>query len=225
MEVIENVLTCPSLSMLYGSLLKAVLFEGLNFTQIDHIRDLEKFFSFRRWEIIPSDYTFLTISSWACVYSHPFLCSVWTEESQCTLLNASITETFNCSFSCGPDCWKLSQYPCLQVYVNLTSSGEKLLLYHTEETIKINQKVGTWHTAFQLPRRASHQALCLWSSPLPAFQRKVLPGSRACLFHSENLLCDSCLENIYFLCKLWTNHSYICGSADLAFTSIWKGKY
>ncbi|XP_008571202.1 PREDICTED: calcium-activated potassium channel subunit beta-2 isoform X1 [Galeopterus variegatus] len=66
--------------------------------------------------------------------------SVWTEESQCTLLNASITETFNCSFSCGPDCWKLSQYPCLQVYVNLTSSGEKLLLYHTEETMKINQK-------------------------------------------------------------------------------------
>ncbi|OBS67794.1 hypothetical protein A6R68_03665, partial [Neotoma lepida] len=71
--------------------------------------------------------------------------SVWTEEAQCTLLNVSITETFNCSFSCGPDCWKLSQYPCLQVYVNLTSSGEKLLLYHTEETMKINQKV--WLTA------------------------------------------------------------------------------
>ncbi|KAB0361430.1 hypothetical protein FD754_005586 [Muntiacus muntjak] len=69
-----------------------------------------------------------------------YMQSVWTEEAQCTLLNASITETFNCSFSCGPDCWKLSQYPCLQVYVNLTSSGEKLLLYHTEETIKINQK-------------------------------------------------------------------------------------
>ncbi|EPQ18158.1 Calcium-activated potassium channel subunit beta-2 [Myotis brandtii] len=69
-----------------------------------------------------------------------YMQSVWTEESQCTLLNASITETFNCSFSCGPDCLKLSQYPCLQVYVNLTSSGEKLLLYHTEETMKINQK-------------------------------------------------------------------------------------
>uniref|UniRef100_A0A4X1VA85 Calcium-activated potassium channel subunit beta n=1 Tax=Sus scrofa TaxID=9823 RepID=A0A4X1VA85_PIG len=44
-----------------------------------------------------------------------YMQSVWTEEAQCTLLNASITETFNCSFSCGPDCWKLSQYPCLQV--------------------------------------------------------------------------------------------------------------
>uniref|UniRef100_A0A8C0JTH1 Calcium-activated potassium channel subunit beta n=1 Tax=Canis lupus dingo TaxID=286419 RepID=A0A8C0JTH1_CANLU len=54
-----------------------------------------------------------------------YMQSVWTEESQCTLLNATITDTFNCSFSCGPDCWKLSQYPCLQVHVNLTSSGER----------------------------------------------------------------------------------------------------
>lgn len=74
-----------------------------------------------------------------------FLFSVWTEEAQCSLLNASITETFNCSFSCGPDCWKISQYPCLQVYVNLTSSGQKLLLYHTEETMKINSEVGAWN--------------------------------------------------------------------------------
>ncbi|XP_039342989.1 calcium-activated potassium channel subunit beta-2 isoform X4 [Mauremys reevesii] len=69
-----------------------------------------------------------------------YMQSVWTEEAQCTLLNASITEAFNCSFSCGPDCWKISQYPCLQVYVNLTSSGQKLLLYHTEETMKINSE-------------------------------------------------------------------------------------
>uniref|UniRef100_A0A8C5QXB0 Calcium-activated potassium channel subunit beta-2 n=2 Tax=Anura TaxID=8342 RepID=A0A8C5QXB0_9ANUR len=70
-----------------------------------------------------------------------YMQSVWTEEAQCTLINASITETFNCSFSCGPDCWKISQYPCLQVYVNLTSSGQKVLLYHTEETLKVNSEV------------------------------------------------------------------------------------
>ncbi|XP_072264230.1 calcium-activated potassium channel subunit beta-2 [Pyxicephalus adspersus] len=69
-----------------------------------------------------------------------YMQSVWTEETQCTLLNASITETFNCSFSCGPDCWKISQYPCLQVHVNLTSSGQKVLLYHNEETIKVNSE-------------------------------------------------------------------------------------
>lgn len=69
-----------------------------------------------------------------------YIQSVWTQETQCVLLNASITETFNCSFSCGPDCWKISHYPCLQVYVNLTSSGQKFLLYHTEETMKINSE-------------------------------------------------------------------------------------
>ncbi|XP_073531035.1 calcium-activated potassium channel subunit beta-2 isoform X1 [Phyllobates terribilis] len=69
-----------------------------------------------------------------------YMQSVWTEETQCTLLNASITETFNCSFSCGPDCWKISQYPCLQVHVNLTSSGQKVLLYHNEETLKVNSE-------------------------------------------------------------------------------------
>ncbi|XP_073482347.1 calcium-activated potassium channel subunit beta-2 isoform X1 [Lithobates pipiens] len=67
-----------------------------------------------------------------------YMQSVWTVETQCTLLNASITETFNCSFSCGPDCWKISQYPCLQVHVNLTLSGQKVLLYHNEETLKVN---------------------------------------------------------------------------------------
>ncbi|XP_077204458.1 calcium-activated potassium channel subunit beta-2 isoform X1 [Paroedura picta] len=69
-----------------------------------------------------------------------YMQSVWTEETQCTLLNASITETFNCSFNCGPDSWKHSQYPCLQVYVNVTSLGQKFLLYHTEETMKINSE-------------------------------------------------------------------------------------
>lgn len=78
--------------------------------------------------------------------------SVWTEETQCTLLNASITETFNCSFSCGPDCWKTSQYPCLQVYVNVSFSGQKCLLYHTEETMKINAEVRTNSSTIQSPK-------------------------------------------------------------------------
>ncbi|XP_005991985.1 calcium-activated potassium channel subunit beta-2 [Latimeria chalumnae] len=66
--------------------------------------------------------------------------SVWTKESQCTLLNATIKDVLNYSLSCGSDCWIISQYPCLQVYVNLTSFGEELLLYHTEETRKANSK-------------------------------------------------------------------------------------
>uniref|UniRef100_A0A4W2G5H3 Calcium-activated potassium channel subunit beta n=2 Tax=Bos TaxID=9903 RepID=A0A4W2G5H3_BOBOX len=152
-----------------------------------------------------------------------YMQSVWTEEAQCTLLNASITETFNCSFSCGPDCWKLSQYPCLQVYVNLTSSGEKLLLYHTEETIKINQKVGAWHTLHLIhPHVAPHQFISLCSSSVPAFQSKHAT-TKSTLPHPVTefiALLDPCLRNIYFLCKSWSNQSPLCSSEGLAFTSI-----
>ncbi|XP_027441338.1 calcium-activated potassium channel subunit beta-2 isoform X4 [Zalophus californianus] len=106
-----------------------------------------------------------------------YMQSVWTKESQCTLVNASITETFNCSFSCGPDCWKLSQYPCLQVYVNLTSSGEKLLLYHTEETMKINQKIHSiifWRALLLFRNRLSVYFLRLGSAPIYPSVEKIL---------------------------------------------------
>ena len=127
---------------------KAALCKGIHITS-----RFGRFFRSRNWQFLRPWHLCLLFSS---------LCSVWTEEAQCTLLNASITETFNCSFSCGPDCWKLSQYPCLQVYVNLTSSGEKLLLYHTEETIKINQKVGAWHTLHLIhPHVAPRQSISL----------------------------------------------------------------
>ncbi|XP_073753100.1 calcium-activated potassium channel subunit beta-2 isoform X3 [Callorhinus ursinus] len=106
-----------------------------------------------------------------------YMQSVWTKESQCTLVNASITETFNCSFSCGPDCWKLSQYPCLQVYVNLTSSGEKLLLYHTEETMKINQKIHSiifWRALLLFRNWLSVYFLRLGSAPIYLSVEKIL---------------------------------------------------
>lgn len=137
-----------------------------------------------------------------------FLCSVWTEEAQCTLMNVSITETFNCSFSCGPDCWKLSQYPCLQVYVNLTSSGEKFLLYHTEETMKINQKVGALLTA---PGHLSAQPTGLpslstfpFASVSKEAHQEVGP---TCSIHRT--YSGSVYRNAGFLYKLWTSHSFI----------------
>lgn len=129
--------------------------------------------------MVASDYAFLAVSSFDLCLLSPSLCSVWTEESQCTLLNASITETFNCSFSCGPDCWKLSQYPCLQVYVNLTSSSEKLLLYHTEETMKINQKVGACVSAtpagFPQPAHFSLEVPCARISKEHTTRKQVVP--------------------------------------------------
>lgn len=111
--------------------------------------------------------------------------SVWTEESQCTLLNATITDTFNCSFSCGPDCWKLSQYPCLQVHVNLTSSGERLLLYHTEETMKVNQKVGC--PAHLCPPPTPNLHTCARPAP-PAWAAGPAPGGLTLSVHMSHVL-------------------------------------
>ncbi|MBN3276249.1 KCMB2 protein, partial [Polyodon spathula] len=64
--------------------------------------------------------------------------SVWTEESWCTVLNSSNIGDMNCTFSCGSDCYGVSKYPCLQVFVILNSSGEVYRLSHTEETLEIN---------------------------------------------------------------------------------------
>ncbi|XP_051874360.1 calcium-activated potassium channel subunit beta-2 [Pristis pectinata] len=66
--------------------------------------------------------------------------SVWTEVSKCTVLEARITNCRNCKFNCGPDCWKPSQSACLQVYVNLSSSGMKVLLHQSEETVRFNSE-------------------------------------------------------------------------------------
>ncbi|KAJ8356965.1 hypothetical protein SKAU_G00197590 [Synaphobranchus kaupii] len=60
--------------------------------------------------------------------------SVWTEESSCTVLNATITVEMNCTYSCGSDCWRGSKYPCLQVFVSLNASGRIVRLSHNEET-------------------------------------------------------------------------------------------
>ncbi|XP_051528959.1 calcium-activated potassium channel subunit beta-2 isoform X3 [Myxocyprinus asiaticus] len=63
---------------------------------------------------------------------------VWTEESNCTVLNSSIIADINCSYNCGSECRKSSRYPCLQVYVSLNSSGRVLRLSHNEEAHEAN---------------------------------------------------------------------------------------
>lgn len=145
---------------LYRSQPKAALFKGIHVNK-QVVLQIWKIFQVKFLTNYPLPLHLLCHWHLGLCLLSPSLCSVWTEEAQCTLLNATITETFNCSFSCGPDCWKLSQYPCLQVYVNLTSSGEKLLLYHTEETMKINQKVGAWHTLHLIHPKQLHSSSSL----------------------------------------------------------------
>ena len=69
------------------------------------------------------------------------LCSVWTAETVCTVLNSTITDDINCSYSCGVECWRRSKFPCLQVFVSLNASGRVALLSHNEDTQEENAEV------------------------------------------------------------------------------------
>ncbi|XP_058490354.1 calcium-activated potassium channel subunit beta-2-like isoform X1 [Solea solea] len=60
--------------------------------------------------------------------------SVWTEEGVCVVRNSTVTADMNCSYNCGSDCWRVSKYPCLQVYVSVNNTGRVSRLSHNEET-------------------------------------------------------------------------------------------
>ncbi|XP_053315741.1 calcium-activated potassium channel subunit beta-3 [Spea bombifrons] len=71
----------------------------------------------------------------------PFMHSVWNEESNCTVIQADIMDDWvDCSFTCGVDCHGQSKYPCLQILVNVSHSGEVALLHYNEEAIQTNPK-------------------------------------------------------------------------------------
>ncbi|AWP04394.1 putative calcium-activated potassium channel subunit beta-2-like isoform 2 [Scophthalmus maximus] len=60
--------------------------------------------------------------------------SVWTAEGVCVVHNSTVTADMNCSYNCGSDCWRVSKYPCLQVYVSINNTGRVSRLSHNEET-------------------------------------------------------------------------------------------
>ncbi|XP_043108840.1 calcium-activated potassium channel subunit beta-2-like isoform X3 [Puntigrus tetrazona] len=64
--------------------------------------------------------------------------SIWTEESNCTVLNSSIVAEINCSYSCGSECRKNSRFPCLQVFVGLNFTSKVLRLSYNEEAHEAN---------------------------------------------------------------------------------------
>ncbi|XP_045395670.1 calcium-activated potassium channel subunit beta-3 isoform X3 [Lemur catta] len=71
----------------------------------------------------------------------PFMLSTWREESNCTTIHTHITDDWlDCAFTCGVDCRGQGKFPCLQVFVNLTHSGQKALLHYNEEAVQINSK-------------------------------------------------------------------------------------
>lgn len=68
-------------------------------------------------------------------------CSVWTTETVCKVLKANIKDKVFCPNSEGSEDEEVFPYPCLQVWVNLTASGQEVMLYQTEDTLEKNPKV------------------------------------------------------------------------------------
>uniref|UniRef100_A0A8B9WH04 Calcium-activated potassium channel subunit beta n=1 Tax=Bos mutus grunniens TaxID=30521 RepID=A0A8B9WH04_BOSMU len=69
----------------------------------------------------------------------PFLLS--REESNCTIIHVHTMDDWtDCAFTCGMDCRGQGKYLCLQLFVKLTHSGQKVLLHYNEEAVQINSK-------------------------------------------------------------------------------------
>ncbi|XP_020636147.1 calcium-activated potassium channel subunit beta-1 [Pogona vitticeps] len=64
--------------------------------------------------------------------------SIWTNESICKLMKASIKEPVHCLYNEGSGDENIFRYPCLEVEVNLTLLGQVVKLYHTEDTVDRN---------------------------------------------------------------------------------------
>ncbi|XP_048343171.1 calcium-activated potassium channel subunit beta-1 isoform X2 [Sphaerodactylus townsendi] len=66
--------------------------------------------------------------------------SIWTKESICKLMKASIKEKVYCIFNKDSGEENIFRYPCLVVQVNLTAFGQMAMLYHKEDTWIRNPK-------------------------------------------------------------------------------------
>ncbi|NXE48363.1 KCMB1 protein, partial [Casuarius casuarius] len=66
--------------------------------------------------------------------------SVWTAETVCKVLKATIKDKVHCSQNEDSEDESVFHYPCLQVWVNLTASGQEVMLYQTEDTLERNPK-------------------------------------------------------------------------------------
>ncbi|KAK7818602.1 hypothetical protein U0070_001577 [Myodes glareolus] len=71
----------------------------------------------------------------------PFMLSSSREESNCTTIHTRIAEDWlDFTSTCEGSCQDQGGYPCLQVFVNLTHSGQELLLHYDDEAVRSNPK-------------------------------------------------------------------------------------
>ncbi|XP_051013707.1 calcium-activated potassium channel subunit beta-3 [Acomys russatus] len=71
----------------------------------------------------------------------PFMLSSHREESNCTAIDTHIADDWlDFAFTCEGSCQDQGGYPCLQVFVNLSHSGQKALLHYDDEAVRTNPK-------------------------------------------------------------------------------------
>ncbi|KAM3925822.1 calcium-activated potassium channel subunit beta-1 isoform 1-T2 [Leptodactylus fuscus] len=69
-----------------------------------------------------------------------YIKSVWTEETMCTLVQATFKDRANCIHNSNTKPESILKYPCLEVLVNKNFSEDVFMLYHTEESSEWNNK-------------------------------------------------------------------------------------
>ncbi|KAL1778217.1 calcium-activated potassium channel subunit beta-3 [Sigmodon hispidus] len=71
----------------------------------------------------------------------PFMLSSNREESNCTIVHTHIADDWlDFAFTCESSCQDQGGYPCLQVFVNLAHSSQKVLLHYDDEAVRTNPK-------------------------------------------------------------------------------------
>ncbi|XP_076879528.1 calcium-activated potassium channel subunit beta-2 isoform X2 [Brachyhypopomus gauderio] len=144
--------------------------------------------------------------------------SVWTEESSCTVLNASVIAEINCSYSCGGECWRSSRYPCLQVYVSLNSSARVLRLSHNEEAQEANPE------CFYTPKCRKEQSV-MHALVMDISERLKAQGQVSCYYDPTEQQDSALLTRLYghraiLSSLLWPTCTLVMGTLIVAMVKL-----
>ncbi|XP_016041442.1 calcium-activated potassium channel subunit beta-3 isoform X2 [Erinaceus europaeus] len=135
------------------------------------------------------------------LFGKPFMLSTQREESNCTMVQTHVLEEqVQCAFTCGADCRAQGTDLCLQVFVNLTHSGQKVLLYYNEEAIQINSKCFYTPTCLQDRNDLLSSALDIKKffdhkngTPFPCFYSPGRPEDVVLIKKSDLMVTFHCL--------------------------------
>nr|XP_032817862.1 calcium-activated potassium channel subunit beta-3-like [Petromyzon marinus] len=167
-----------------------------------------------------------------------FLKGRGSKEANCTVISAEIPKWIDCAFECGPYCKGVSSYPCLQVYVNVTPWGRKVLLHRDEQSISSSSQVSaslareTGRVAgggncYQLPKcYRDHADATAVIEPLKSSFRALNRTPFRCFYnarvhHDDALFSRSASDSQSLLqCLLWPLLAVAIGAALLLLLAL-----